>query len=96
VPASAACEFDAAAGSLRFEIAASVFLDRKIIQETRFRALRHDRDLRSGGRNSGSGVLDEPSKGGQRPRSIGARLHGGVNVKDSGEGRLSPNETAAG
>jgi hypothetical protein len=30
--------FDAAAGSLRFEIAASTFLDRKIIQETRFRA----------------------------------------------------------
>jgi hypothetical protein len=28
----------AAAGSLRFEIAASTFLDRKIIQETRFRA----------------------------------------------------------
>jgi hypothetical protein len=28
----------AAAGSLRFEIAASAFLDRKIIQETRFRA----------------------------------------------------------
>jgi hypothetical protein len=34
----AACEFDAAAASLRFEIAASTFLDRKIIQETRFRA----------------------------------------------------------
>jgi hypothetical protein len=30
--------FDAAAGSLRFEIAARTFLDRKIIQETRFRA----------------------------------------------------------
>jgi hypothetical protein len=28
----------AAAGSLRFDIAASAFLDRKIIQETRFRA----------------------------------------------------------
>jgi hypothetical protein len=30
--------FDAAAGSLRFKIAASTYLDRKIIQETRFRA----------------------------------------------------------
>jgi hypothetical protein len=30
--------FDAAACSLRFEIAARTFLDRKIIQETRFRA----------------------------------------------------------
>jgi hypothetical protein len=29
--------FDAAAGSLRFKIAASTFLDRKIIQETRLR-----------------------------------------------------------
>jgi hypothetical protein len=32
------CRVDAAAGSLRFKIAASTFLDRKIIQETRFRA----------------------------------------------------------
>ena len=29
--------FDVAAGSLRFKIAASTFLDRKIIQETRLR-----------------------------------------------------------
>jgi hypothetical protein len=29
--------FDVAAGSLRFKIAASKFLDRKIIQETRLR-----------------------------------------------------------
>jgi hypothetical protein len=35
VPASAAWS----AGSLRFEIAASTFLDRKIIQETRFRRI---------------------------------------------------------
>jgi hypothetical protein len=33
-----ALRFDAAAGSLRFKIAASTFLNRKIIQETRFRA----------------------------------------------------------
>jgi hypothetical protein len=38
VPASAACDLMRLQAAFAFEIAARTFLDRKIIQETRFRA----------------------------------------------------------
>jgi hypothetical protein len=54
------------------------------------RTIRPHRDLRSAGRGSDKCVLVEHSQGGQSPRSNAARLHGGGNEKDSGEGRLRP------
>ncbi len=51
---------------------------------------RPHRDLRSPGRGNRNCVLVEYAQGGQPPRSNTARLHGGRNGKDSGEGRLRP------